>query len=130
KDPAPQVANNPVGLAPVDCVPVRAGPSRGSVCSSGVLHLTCPSVSFPYAVLRVTHQTHVSGLSAWVIGPYPPGYAFPLPFGRRPSLLGSSGARCGVGPCFRSSSGLLRAGGQTTAGVPRSSTAGRGRGLW
>jgi len=35
---------------------------------------------------------HVSGLLAWVL-PYPPGYDFPLPFGRRHSLLGPSCTR-------------------------------------
>ena len=39
--------------------------------------------------------------------PYPPGYGFPVPFGGWPSLLGSSCARCGIGPFFRRSSGLL-----------------------
>ena len=51
--------------------------------------------------------------------PYPPGYGFPVPFGGWPSLLGSSCARCGFGPSFRRSSGLL-AGGQTATGLPRS----------
>ena len=51
--------------------------------------------------------------------PYPPGYGFPVPFGGRHSLLGSSCARCGIGPSFRRSSGLL-AGGQTATGLPRS----------
>src|SRR5262249_38848173 len=74
---------------------------------TGVLHLTCPSVGVLQVVLWVTHQTHVSGLSAQASRPYPPGYEFPLPFGGWPSLLGSSCARCGVGPSFRRSSGLL-----------------------
>jgi hypothetical protein len=39
--------------------------------------------------------------------PYPPGYGFPVPFGGWRSLLGSSCARCGFGPSFRRSSGLL-----------------------
>ena len=55
----------------------------------------------------MTHQVHVSSLSAQVKRPYPPGYRFPAPFGRRPSLLGPSCARCGVEPPFRRSSGLL-----------------------
>ena len=42
--------------------------------------------------------------------PYPPGYAFPSPFGRRPSLLGPSCTRCGIKPPFRRSSGLLHRG--------------------
>jgi len=55
----------------------------------------------------MTHQIHVSSLSAQVSRPYPPGYGFPAPFGRRLSLPGSSCARCGVPPPFRRSSGLL-----------------------
>ena len=55
----------------------------------------------------MTHQVHVSSLSAQVRRPYPPGYGFPTPFGRRPSLLGPSCARCGFPPSFRRSSGLL-----------------------
>ena len=54
----------------------------------------------------MTHQIHVSSLSARVKRPYPPGYGFPAPFGRRHSLLGSSCPRCGIGPSFRRSSGL------------------------
>ncbi len=50
---------------------------------------------------------------------YPPGYEFPLPFGGWPSLLGPSCSRCGLGPSFRRSSGLL-AQGQTASGLPRS----------
>jgi len=75
-----------------------------------VLHPTCPSVSSPQVVLWVTHPTHVSGLSARAIRPYPPGYGFPVPYGGWRSLLGSSSARCGVGPFFRRSSGLLAEG--------------------
>ena len=55
----------------------------------------------------MTHQVHVSSLSAQAKWPYPPGYGFPAPFGRRPSLLGPSCPRCGVKPPFRRSSGLL-----------------------
>jgi hypothetical protein len=51
--------------------------------------------------------------------PSPPGYGFPLPLGGWPSLLGPSCSRCGFGPSFRRSSGLL-AGGQTACGLPRS----------
>src|SRR5262249_42981639 len=110
KDATSQVANDPVGLAPVAGVPNRAVSSRGSVCSTGVLHLTCPLVSVLQVVLWVTHPTHVSGLSAQAKRPYPPGYDFPVPYGGWPSLLGSSCARCGIGPSFRRSSGLLAAG--------------------
>src|SRR5262249_29429403 len=39
-------------------------------------------------------------LSRWV-SPYPPGYDFPLPFGGRPSLLGTSCSRWRIGPSFR-----------------------------
>ena len=46
-------------------------------------------------------------LPAQARAPYPPGYGFPAPFGRRPSLLGPSCARCGIEPPFRRSSGLL-----------------------
>ena len=106
----------------------RAGSPRGSVCSTGVLHLTCPAVGVLPAVLWVTHLTHVSGLSAQARGPYPPGYDFPVPYGGWPSLLGSSCARCGVGPSFRRSSGLL-AGGPDRNGVTmfRTREARRGR---
>jgi hypothetical protein len=55
----------------------------------------------------MTHQVHVSSLSAQARRPYPPGYGFPTPFGWRPSLLGPSGTRCGIEPSFRRSSGLL-----------------------
>jgi hypothetical protein len=55
----------------------------------------------------MTHQVHVSSLSAQAKWPYPPGYGFPSPFGRRRSLLGPSCPRCGVKPPFRRSSGLL-----------------------
>ena len=106
----------------------RAGSPRGSVCSTGVLHLTCPAVGVLPVVLWVTHLTHVSGLSAQARGPYPPGYDFPVPYGGWPSLLGSSCARCGVGPSFQRSSGLL-AGGPDRNGVTmfRTREARRGR---
>ena len=60
------------------------------------------------------HQTRVSALSGQGSRPYPAGYAaplaeepvhgpgFPLPFGRRRSLLGSSCARWGIAPSSRS----------------------------
>jgi hypothetical protein len=46
------------------------------------------------------HLIHVSILSGRVCPqrwgcPYPPGYGFPLPFGGRPSLLGSTQSHCG-----------------------------------
>ena len=49
---------------------------------------------FPHRSKRLpglgrAHQTHVSTVSSWA-EPYPAGYDFPLPFGRWPSLLGSS----------------------------------------
>jgi len=58
----------------------------------------------------VIHPAHVSRLSARAIGPYPPGYDFPWPFGGWHSLLGPSCSRCGLGPSFRRSSGLLARG--------------------
>src|SRR4029453_14902458 len=51
--------------------------------------------------LWVDRQTHVSPLAGYASGRYPAGYAFPVPFGARPSLLASSSARCGVGPLLR-----------------------------
>ena len=89
KDPLSKIANNPVGVAPVDGVPV--GQSQWSVCND--LHLTCPLVSVPYNVLWVRYPVHVSTLSGRG-GPYPAGYVFPVPFGSWPSLLGPSCARC------------------------------------
>src|SRR5262249_55570438 len=83
------------GPPPVDGVPV--GSSLGSVCRAVGLHPTCPSIGGLRGALRVAHQVHVSSLSARAIGPYPPGYDFPLPFGWRRSLLGPSFARRGLG---------------------------------
>ena len=77
-------------------------------------------MSNPHCVFWVTHQIHVSSLSAQARQPYPPGYGFPLPFSGRPSLLGSSCAHCGIGPSFRRLSGLLVQEDQTTMGLPRS----------
>jgi len=102
------IADGPLGLAPIDARPV--GPSLGSVCIARRVHLTFPSVSSPCNSLSVIHQAHVSPLAGWVAPrswPYPPGYGFPAPFGRRRSLLGPSCPRCGVPPSFRRSSGLL-----------------------
>ncbi len=84
-----------------------AGSSLGSVCQACAWHLTCPLVGNHHNELWMTHQVHVSSLSAQARWPYPPGYGFPAPFGRRPSLLGPSCACCGVPPSFRRSSGLL-----------------------
>jgi hypothetical protein len=105
KDSLSEVGDDPDGLPPVDGIPV--GRSLGSVCIALALHLTCPSVSNPCNDLWTTHQIHVSGLSARVKGPYPPGYVFPSPLGWRHSLLGSSCARYGIGPSFRRLLGLL-----------------------
>jgi hypothetical protein len=64
---------------------------------------------------RAVHLIHVSSLSARASTPYPAGYGFPVPFGSRPSLLGSSCPRRGIGlPC-----GWLTAGcRQTSTGFP------------
>src|SRR5262245_36088499 len=86
---------------------MRETTARGSVCLAFAKHLTCPLVGNPHDALWMTHQVHVSSLSAQARRPYPPGYGFPSPFGRRPSLLGPSCTRCGVKPLFRRSSSLL-----------------------
>src|SRR5207302_7712955 len=106
EDASSQVADDPVGLAPVDGVPVGTRSSLGSVCRPRGPQRTCPLIRVHPNVLRVTHQAHVSRLSPRASPPYPPGYGFPLPFGWRPSLLGPSCPRCGFGPFFRRSSGL------------------------
>ena len=62
----------------------------GPFASPGDSHPTCPSICSLRRALRVAHPTHVSRLSASGHEPYPPGYGFPSPFGRWPSLLGSS----------------------------------------
>ena len=64
----------------------------------------------PSSSCRAVHPAHVSRLSARATRPYPPGYEFPLPFGGWRSLLGPSCSRCGLGPSFRRSSGLLARG--------------------
>jgi hypothetical protein len=83
--------------------------ASGSVCRPiAGSHLTCPfGLHNPPGSCRVVYQAHVSRLSARATRPYPPGYDFPLPFGGWRSLLGPSCARCGLGPSFRRSSGLL-----------------------
>jgi hypothetical protein len=86
---------------------VTVGPSRRSVCRACAPHRTCPSIGVLHRVLRVTHRAHVSRLSAWGIGPYPPGYGFPSPFGGWRSLLGPSGSRRGVGLSVRSACRLV-----------------------
>jgi len=58
-------------------------------------------LQFLHNGLWVDRQTHVSPLAGYASGRYPAGYAFPVPFGGRPSLLASSSARCGVGPLLR-----------------------------
>jgi hypothetical protein len=84
----------------------------GSVCRPlAGSHLTCPfGLHNPPGSCRVVHQAHVSRLSARATRPYPPGYDFPVPYGGWPSLLGPSYSRCGFGPSFRRSSGLLAQG--------------------
>jgi hypothetical protein len=76
----------------------------GSVCRPCAgSHLTCPfGLHNPPGSCRVVHPAHVSGLSAQAMRPYPPGYVFPSPFGRRRSLLGPSCARWGTRPSLRS----------------------------
>ena len=85
----------------------QIGPSLGSVCLAGALHLTCPLVGI--LSQRSAGDSPDPRQRPFGLGqrPYPPGYGFPVPFGGRHSLLGSSCARCGVGPSFRRSSGLL-----------------------
>src|SRR6266511_1560208 len=58
EDALSQVANDPLGLPPVDGIPVSS--FLGSVCESRGLHLTYPSIGNHHRVLRVAHQTHVS----------------------------------------------------------------------
>src|SRR5215475_4049387 len=58
---------------------------------------------------------HVSPLSGWVL-PYPAGYAFPLPFGCRRSLLGHPVPAVGLARSYDRVTGEL----QTTTGLPRS----------
>ena len=113
EDAPSQVADDPLGLAPVDGSPV--GPSRRSVCGTEGSHLTCPLISNHYRVLRVAHQVHVSRLSAWAV-PYPPGYGFPLPFGGWRSLFGPSYSQERIRPPLRSAYWT----GQTFRGLPRS----------
>ncbi len=56
-----------------------------------VLHLTFPVNSQLSSRFLMAHLSHVSSLSTWVSQkkkdlPYPSGYQFPVPFGRRHSL--------------------------------------------
>jgi hypothetical protein len=104
EDALSQVANDPLGLPPIDGGPV--GSSRRSVCRVQDSHPTFPSIGNRHRVLRVVHPVHVSRLAAWAQGPYPPGYGFPLPFGWWRSLLGPSCAPCRVGPSLRSADWL------------------------
>ena len=69
EDAVSQVANEPVGSAPVDGVPVGACPSLWSVCKPGGVPLTFPLVCYLDTVLRVTHPIHVGGLSARALQP-------------------------------------------------------------
>jgi len=78
-------------------------------------HLPFPSGSKPLLRPVGAHQTHVSTLSGRA-SPYPAGYAFPSPFGRWPSLLGSSWP-AGDWPPLRSVNCLAR---QPPTGLPRS----------
>ena len=51
--------------------------------------LTCTSLCTLPSLAGFTRLASVSILSDWVL-PYPAGYAFPVPFGRWPSLLKQS----------------------------------------
>jgi hypothetical protein len=107
EDTLSQVAHHPVGLPPVDGIPV--GWFLGSVC--GCPHLTSTSVDSRHVYLRTGHQIRVCALSGWVspagAGPIrevmracgPLG--FPLSFDPWHSLLGSSFSRWWVRPPLR-----------------------------
>ena len=63
EDTLPQIADKPVGFAPIDARPV--GLPLGSVCTEGLWHLTYPAMGALCRELRVVHQVDVSRLSAW-----------------------------------------------------------------
>jgi len=65
-------------LPPIDDIP--DGPPLGSVCAALALHLTCPSVGNLHNALKVIHQVHVSGLSAWATSALSAGLGIPLAF--------------------------------------------------
>ena len=65
-------------LPPIDEIP--DGPPLGSVCAALALHLTCPSVGNLHNALKVIHQVHVSGLSAWATSALSAGLWIPLAF--------------------------------------------------
>ena len=124
KETVPQIADEPLSLAPLDAQPI--GSSLRSVCIGSSEHLTCPSVSSLCLVLSVVHQAHVSPLSGWVsplARPSPAGYDFPLPFGGWPSLLGPSCPAAELGQPYGwltvIPAGYLLAW-QTATGFPRS----------
>jgi hypothetical protein len=125
KETLPQIADGPLGLAPVDALPI--GPSLRSVCFVHHVHLTCPLVCSLCHGLSVIHQAHVSPLSGW-ISPLarscPAGYDFPPAFRRLAFASWAFLSRCGIGPSLqvadcdeRTCWPLMW---QTAAGFPRS----------
>src|SRR4051794_18805461 len=68
KDALSQVGDDPVSLSPIDEIP--NGSPRRSVCSACAWHLTCPVVGNQNDELWMTHQIHVSSLSAQANRPY------------------------------------------------------------
>lgn len=96
-------------------------PSSPLVRLQGVLCLA-PNFSFGSRSLRWSFRLSTRPASApFQVGqePYPAGYGFPLPCGCRPSLLGSSCSRWGVGPPLRLADWEIDPS-QTPSGFPRS----------
>src|SRR4051794_33818133 len=62
---------------------------------------SCSCIADPSEGSSVNHQSEVSALSGQVNRPYPAGYGFPSPFGRRLSLPLTSFVRWGFVPSLR-----------------------------
>ena len=116
-----------------------AATRRPSVRSPPKRRPTCPRVRTPRRSDRGAHLTRVSTLSGPGTSPVsgqlagtpggrgqPPCPGFLLPFGRRPSLVGSSWSRPGAGPSSRSAYRAHCA--RTRTGFPRSAPRRYGRG--
>ena len=82
-------------LAQVGC------PSSGGFRLRGNPYLTCGHRSRVLPGLLVKLPAPRQPAFTEGLRHYPPGYGFPLPFGRRLSLFGASSARCGVRPPLR-----------------------------
>src|SRR5262245_56146792 len=92
-----ELANRPDRLVPVNAVPVASGLRRAyGYLFARLVHRRAPQES------SVNHQSEVSTLAGRATRPYPAGYGFPSPLGRRRWLALTTLTRWGIGPPLRS----------------------------